>query len=77
MVGWIASFGCFSLITRPCCPAKSKPMLTAFTEAVAADTDAILASIAAATVVVQLVLNVTLVAALACNVGLVIENGRY
>lgn len=52
-------------------------MLTAFTEAVAADTDAILASIAAATVVVQLVLNVTLVAALACNVGLVIENGRY
>jgi len=76
VVGWVASFGCFSFITWPGSPAKAKPVLASLCKSIATDADVIIAIIAPAAVVVQLVLDIILTAALACYMGLRVQDGR-
>ena len=74
MIWRIATFGCFSFVSRPGSPAKPIPMLASSTEAVAAEAYIILSIIATFTVVVKLVLYVILTTSLARYVRLVVHN---
>lgn len=77
LVVWgIASFWCFSFVARPCCPAETEPVFTSLPETIAADADIVVASVATSTVVVQLVLDIALVATPACDVRFCVENRR-
>ena len=76
VVGWIPPFWCFSFIARPCGPAETEPVFTSLAQTITADADVVLATIAASAVVVQLVLDVALVTALARDVGFCVEYRR-
>jgi len=75
VVGWIASFRCFSFITWPGSPAKAKPVHTSLCKSIATNADVILAVVASAAVVVQLVLDIVLTTAPACYLGLRVQDG--
>jgi hypothetical protein len=76
VVWWISSFWCFSFITWPGGPAKTKPVLASLSEAVAADANVVLAIITSSAVVVKLILYVVLSAALTCYVWLGVDDRR-
>ena len=72
VIGRITTLWCFALIPGPSSPTKAVPMLASSAKTIAAKTHVVLATIAASTIVVKLVLYVVFTTALACHMGLCI-----